>query len=141
MIAKWLTEPRTRVDDLGPGPSVGSLAFNRRSAFADTEDMLKKAILWPVGLAVFVLTFVEAASISTIVSEEWDGGVLRNVEATCGGLDPASWFARGCSDLLLIHLAPLALGVGVLGLCIYLAHRSRPQPGRHVAVSLPHAGT
>lgn len=103
--------------------------------------MLKKAILWPLGIAVFILTFVQAASIGTIVSEEWDGGVLRNVETTCGGLNPASWFARGCSDLLPIHLAPLALGVGVLVLCIYFAHRSRPQPGRHVAVSLPHAGT
>ena len=90
--------------------------------------MLKKAILWPLGIAVFIVTFVEAASISKIVSEEWDGGVLSNVVATCGGLNPTSWFAQGCSDLLPIHLAPLALGLGVLGVSIYFAHRSRPQP-------------
>ena len=90
--------------------------------------MLKKAILWPLGLSVLALTFVEAASISTVVSEEWDDGVLSNVVTRCGGLNPMRWFAPGCSDLLLIHLVPLALGLGALSLCIYFAHRSRPRP-------------
>ena len=90
--------------------------------------MLKKAILWPLGLAVLVLTFVEAAGISKGVSEEWSDGVLSNVVTRCGGLNPTGWFAPGCSDLLLIHLVPLTLGLGVLSICIYFAPRSGPQP-------------
>jgi hypothetical protein len=87
--------------------------------------MLKKAILWPLGLTIFVFTFVEAAAISKVTSEEWDNGILHNVVTRCGGINPLRWFADGCSDLMLIHLAPLVLGLGVLGLCIYFAQRNR----------------
>ncbi len=89
--------------------------------------MLKKAILWTLGLTVLVSTFAAAASISKVVGEEWDDGVLSNVVTRCGSFNPGTWFTDGCSDLLLTRLAPLVLGLGVLGMCIYFAQRNRPQ--------------
>jgi hypothetical protein len=91
--------------------------------------MLKKAILWPVGVGVFGFTFVVAASITKVTSEEWDNGILTNLVTRCGGFNPVNWFASGCSDLQLTHVAPLVLGFGVLAICIYFARRKRDAGG------------
>jgi hypothetical protein len=99
-------------------------------AVADTSHMLKRAILWPLGVTVFVSMFFAAASISKVVGEEWDNGILSNVVTRCGGFNPLMWFSNGCSDLLLTRFAPLALGVGVLAMCIYFAERNREQRSR-----------
>jgi hypothetical protein len=95
--------------------------------------MLKRAILWPLGMTVFVSTFIAAASISKVVGEEWDNGILSNVVTRCGSFNPVTWFSDPCSDLLFTRLAPLALGVGVLSMCIYFAERNRERRTRAVA--------